>query len=306
MVARRDRISPRRKHSTPACFYGIPFRPSVLRDDFSFSGHYRRSKAFTSARALRRLYVKLFRSHVRVGRVPGGLTRAQLTQLANSLGDIESDLDNLRIQRVRAELERLGQQQEAFDTLVMELMKQPDVKLRIDQLVEHETARQLDQKTNLQADIARLQKDRGEWEDRIRREKAEHKKLRDETSKVVKAAFDKARAEGVSTLAEVAIFQALSVAGNEVKPINEPVARQSVLLAPLVIRDLAPGDKDVISMFRSLGISANVPLRLLPLAKSHTRPVSLSASKELQRGSPSRAGQEQSRTQVFWSIRRLV
>jgi hypothetical protein len=199
---------------------------------------------------------KLFKSHARVGRVPGGLTRVQLTQLANSLGDIESDLDNLRIQRVRAELERLGQQQEAFDTLVMELMKQPDVKLRIDQLVEHETARQLDQKTNLQADIARLQKDRVEWEGRIRREKAEHKKLRDETSKVVKAAFDKARAEGVSTLAEVAIFQALSVPGNEVKSVNEPVARHSVLLAPLITRDLAPGDKDVISMFRTLGISA--------------------------------------------------
>jgi hypothetical protein len=199
---------------------------------------------------------KLFRSQARVATVPGGLTRVQLTQLANSLGNLESDLDNLRIQRVRAELEHLGQQQEAFDTLVRELMKQPDVKLCIDQLVGHETARQLDQKTNLQADIARLQKDRGEWEDRIRKERAEHKKLRDETTRVVKTAFDKARAEGVSTLAEVAIFQALSAPGNEVKPTNEPVARHSVLLAPLVARDLAPGDKDVISMFRSLGISA--------------------------------------------------
>jgi hypothetical protein len=198
---------------------------------------------------------KIFRPHIGVGKAPGGLTRAHLTELSRSLDDIESDLDKLRIQRIKAELEHLAQQQEAFDSLVTELMKQPDVKQRIDQLVEHETARQLDQKTNLQADIARLQKERGEWEDRIRREKAEHKKLRDETSRVVKAAFDKARAEGVSTLAEVAIFQALSGAVSEVKPITEAVARHSVLLAPLVIRDLAPGDKDVISMLRSLGIS---------------------------------------------------
>jgi hypothetical protein len=198
---------------------------------------------------------KLFRPHVGVGKVFAGLTRVQLTQLANSIGDIESSIDNLRIQRVRSELERLGQQQEAFETLVKELINHPDVKLRIDQLVKHETARQLDQKTSLQADIARLQKERGEWEDRIRREKAEHKKLRDETSKVVKAAFDKARAEGVSTLAEVEIFQALSRPVSEVKPRTEAVARHSVLLAPLVIRDLAPGDKDVISMLRSLGIS---------------------------------------------------
>src|SRR5438034_9497252 len=95
----------------------------------------------------------------------------------------------------------------------------------------------LEQKTKSQANINRLQKEREEWEDRIRREKADHKKLRDETSKVVKAAFDKARAEGVSTLAELAIFQALSVPANEVRPITEPVARPSVFLAPLATRD---------------------------------------------------------------------
>lgn len=198
---------------------------------------------------------KLFRSQVREGKVPGGLTRVQLTQLAKSLGDFESGLASLRIQRVRAELERLGQQQEAFDTLIVELMKQPEVKRRIDQRVEEETTRQLDQKINLQADVARLAKERGQWEERIRKEKADHKKLSDETTRVVKVAFDKARAEGVSTLADIAIFQALSVPANEVRPITEPVSRHSVLLAPLVIRGLVPGDKDVISMLRSLGVS---------------------------------------------------
>ena len=184
-----------------------------------------------------------------------GLTRVQLTELSKSLGDIESGLDNLRIQRIKAELEHLGQQQEAVDTLTIELMKQPTVKQRIDQLVENEAMKQLDKKTSLQADIARLQKERGEWEDRIRKERVEHRKLRDETSKVVTAAFEKARAEGVSTLAEVAVFQALSVPAKELSPITDPLARRLSSLAPVGIRALQAGDKDVISMFRSLGIS---------------------------------------------------
>jgi hypothetical protein len=198
---------------------------------------------------------KLFRAHIAVGKGPGPLTRAQVTELSRSLDDFEPNLENLRIQRIKAELENLAQHQEAFESVVTELTKQPDVKQRIDNLVEQEAARRLDQKTNLQAEIARLQKERADWEDRIRKEKIEHRKLRDETSKVVKAAFDKARAEGVSTLAEVAIFQALSVPAKELSPITNPFARQVSSLAPLVTRPLQTSDRDVVSILRSLGIS---------------------------------------------------
>ncbi len=199
---------------------------------------------------------KLFKAHTGVGKGFGSLTRVQLAELSRSLDDIESDVENLRIHRIKAELERLEQQQEAFESVVTELMKQPDIKQRIDQLVELETRRQLDQKTSLQAEIATLQKERRDWEDRTRKEKAEHRKLSDETAKVVKAAFDKARAEGVSTLAEVAIFQALSAPTKERTPITDPLALQSRSLAPILIRALQPGDRDLLSMFRSLGLSS--------------------------------------------------
>lgn len=197
---------------------------------------------------------KLFRTHIRAGRTAGGLTRAQLRELAQSLDLGQTSLDALRIQRIKAELERLGEQQEALEALVTELQNSPSVKQRIEEVVEEEVARQLLQKNTIQADINRLQKERGEWEGRINKQQAEHRKLRDETSKVVKAAFEKARAEGVSTLAELAIFQALSGPANVPEGTAQPPAPRWGSIAQPIVRDLVPADRGLISILRSFGV----------------------------------------------------
>lgn len=190
---------------------------------------------------------KLFRSHLRAEKTAGGLTRAQLRELAQSLGSKDAGLDALRIHRIKVELERLEEQVEALDALVVELMNHPSVKQRIDKHIEEEASKQLSHKNTLQADISRLREERGEWEERIRKQREEHRKVRDETVKVVKAAFEKARAEGVSTLADLAVFQALSA------PATVPL---SAGIAQPIVRDLTPTDQDVISMLRSLGVPA--------------------------------------------------
>lgn len=198
---------------------------------------------------------KLFRPFVRGAKGdPGRLTRAQLSELAESLGSGETGLDMLRIQRIKGELGRLGEHGEALEALVSTLMDHPIVKTRIDELVQQEAAKLLEQKNSLRTDILRLQKERAEWEGRIRKLEEEHHKVGDETSKVVKAAFEKARTQGVARLAEVAIFQALSTPQNVPLSTTASLPVRSASIAQPNVRDLAPSDRDVISTLRTLGV----------------------------------------------------
>lgn len=190
------------------------------------------------------------------GKATGGLTKAQLSYLAQSLGSVEAELDALRVQRVKAQLERLGEQHEALNALVDELINHTSVKKRIDQLVEKEASRQLEHKNSLQADINRLQKERGEWEERVRKQRDEYRKLPDGISKAVKAAFEKARADGLSTLAELAIFKALLEPAQRPNTIIEARAGRSGSLAQPTVRDLAPTGGEAVTILRALGVSA--------------------------------------------------
>lgn len=197
---------------------------------------------------------KLFRTHIGAGRTAGGLTRVQLRELARTLDLGQTSHDALRIQRVKAEIERLGEQQEALDLLVTELQDSPSVRKRIEEIVGQEVAKKLLQKNELHSDIDRLQGERAAWEARINRRQAEHRRLREETSKVVKAAFEKARAEGVSTLAELAIFQALSApANNSEGSAHSPAQRWGSIAQPTV-RELVPADRGLVAVLGSLGV----------------------------------------------------
>ena len=199
---------------------------------------------------------KLFRPHLGGGNTIGGITKAQLRELAESLDSAESGLDVLRVQRVRMEIERLQEQQEAFVSLVEELMIHPTISPRIDQLVSEEAAKRIAQKNSVEAEISRLKKERGEWEERIRKQQAEHQRLSSRTSKVVKAAFEKARIEGVSALGEVAVFQSLLTQTSFPSSSSEMSPPTSAAIAShLAVRDLAPSGRDLVSTLRSLGVS---------------------------------------------------
>jgi hypothetical protein len=199
---------------------------------------------------------KLFRSLVGSEKVAGGLTKAQLSYLAQSLGSVGAELDALRVQRIKSQLERLGEQREALDALVDVLMNHASVQQRINQLVEQEASTRLERKGSLQTDIIRLQKDRGEWEDRVRKQREEYRKLPDGIAKAIKAAFEKARANGLSTLAEVAIFQALSVPAQTPGTVSEVRAGLSGSFAQPTVRDLMPTGGAVVTTLRALGVSA--------------------------------------------------
>src|SRR6266567_1822173 len=81
--------------------------------------------------------------------------------------------------------------------------------------------------------------------------KEEHRKLREDTSKVVRAAFEKARTDGVATLAELAIFQELTGPGaSRSEGLNRPMSP----FQPTV-KELAKSKQDAVSVLRSLGVA---------------------------------------------------
>lgn len=144
------------------------------------------------------------------GKLPGGITRAQIRDLSQFLDSTDHVVDVLRIQRLKAELGALAANEEALTELISALQGLPEIKSRVDDMVEKEVAKKMGERTDLQSEIAKLKGQRDEWDGLVRKQQSEHKKLREETSNLVKAAFQRAKNESIATLADVAIFQALS------------------------------------------------------------------------------------------------
>jgi hypothetical protein len=207
----------------------------------------------TLASAVRRL----LRPRVGSGKVAGTLTKSQLGNLVQSLGSLETGLDALRAQRVRGQLEHLGEQHEALDALVDELMNHPNVRQRIDELVERQASELLDRKGKLQTDVARLQKERDDWEERLRKQRDEYRKFPNAISKAVKTAFAKARGDGMAALADVAVFQGLSALAEETDPGGERHAVRQGSLAQPAVRELKPSSDEAAAVLRAFGVPAH-------------------------------------------------
>ena len=207
----------------------------------------------------------LFRNKAGIG-TAAGLTKTQLRDLTRSIADAEGSLTGQRIERISAELVRLADQPEALEILVEQVSQRPEVRLRIDQAVELEVAKKLSVRTELEGEIARLQKERAAWEDRVRKQRDEHKKLRDETTKVVRGAFDRALNEGVpNLLAEVAIFQTLIP---NAAPAVAPTSVTSLgSLRPLQ-RELVGTREDPVAALRKFGILKQPATAFVTLAKA--------------------------------------
>jgi len=196
---------------------------------------------------------KLLRTHIGAGnRSSLGLTKAQLSELVQILRSNEAHLSASRLQRIQTELNRIDQNKEALEALVQELLPHPSLKHRIQELVQEEANRQTANKSQVQGEIARLQKERTDWEDRVRKQKEEHRKLREDTSKVVKAAFEKARTDGVATLAELAIFQELTAPSGQR---SAEGVRFGANFQP-ILRPLTKSATQVANVLQALGISS--------------------------------------------------
>lgn len=186
---------------------------------------------------------RLLRPLIGAGKGLAGITKGQVSELVHYIESGSSDLSAQRIQRVRAELSAIDQRQDALQALIQELFLHPTIKLRVDELVQEAANKLAGEKTQLQNDIARLKKEREEWEQKIQVERDQHKKLRDNTLKVVKAAFEKARSDGIGTLAELAIFQEL---GGKERPLS--------IGANATIKEFAKAPGDAVGLLAEFGV----------------------------------------------------
>ena len=175
------------------------------------------------------------------------LTKSQISDLVEYFESHEADLTASRLERIRAEFGLLEQNNEASEALVQELLGHPQIKQRVDALVRDAAERILQEKTEIQADIVRLRKERDEWEQRVQKQKDEHKRLRDETTRIVRAAFEKARTESIGTLAELAVFQELT--GTKSEDAGSAVFRPAV-------REFNRSEKLAHTVLQEAGVSA--------------------------------------------------
>jgi hypothetical protein len=173
------------------------------------------------------------------GKVPGGLTKAQVRDLSQYLDSEVLGVDRRRVERIRQELDGLDRYADELGSLTEELLAHPTVVARIESAVQESVAQRLREKRDLQTEIARLTKDRADWEERVKKQQAEHRKLRDETTQIVRSAFERARDDGVSALAQVAIFQAIQGQPNDRPPSAPAVIERRRVWHP---RDHSSGD----------------------------------------------------------------
>lgn len=151
----------------------------------------------------------LFRSRNAIG--PLSLSKSQIRELANSLSGAETSLSSQRINRLEGALHRLEHEREAFDAAIAHIQTLPETEARVQEYVQSQASSRLLAKSEVEAEIARLQRERLELDVKLAKQREDLKKLKDDTARTVKLAFDKARSDGLTKLlADVAIFEGVS------------------------------------------------------------------------------------------------
>jgi hypothetical protein len=136
-------------------------------------------------------------------------TRAQARRLQEIITSGEVQLNIERANRIRAELDLLGQQDELVGLLLESAMQQPEVTNRINVLVEKEVSSQLTKKAHLRAEIEKLEKHLADLLERKLLEEKKQKSLAPAVSKAIRQSFEKAKNHGIEALGESVVFQAL-------------------------------------------------------------------------------------------------
>ena len=200
---------------------------------------------------------KLFKHRNEEEKSTDRVSKSQLSNLIRSLSSFDTELDNFRIHRIKTQLDELMEKEEAFDTLLQELMNLQLIKQRVDELIEQKAEKQFSEKNNLQAEVNRLQKEQKAWSERIRKQSEEFRKLPDNVSKAVKTAFDKVRSDGLSTIGELAVFKALFEVVSYTNT-NSDAVNSNLVINPHqpIMRDLLIDCDDDVSTLKKFGVSS--------------------------------------------------
>lgn len=153
-------------------------------------------------------------------------TKALTRKLQDLIASGKPKLSLDRAARLRAELAAIDEHEGAMSALLAEMMRDPRIGAQIDNLVQARVDVLVEQKEQLRNDVQQLEKKRSELLEQRRQMESEQKAIPPEIAKSIRGAFDKARADVVGTLGEIAVFKTLMDELVE-QPAQPPVRRDA-------------------------------------------------------------------------------
>lgn len=187
-------------------------------------------------------------------------TSAQIRKLQEMLASGEARLNAARSARLRGELDAIEEHEEAMAVLLEEVMRNPKIEARVDELVKERVDALVSKKEQLSNSVEQLERQHAELVEQQRREEKEQKAIAPSVAKAIRGAFDKARRDALGTLGQVAVFKALidelverPVAA--VADLSTPLMRAGAMGTAITIRTVNGGSASVIETLRFLGVT---------------------------------------------------
>lgn len=189
-------------------------------------------------------------------------TRALTKKLQDLIASGKPKLRSERAARLRAELDTIESHEGAMSTLVDEVMRDPRIGAQVDKLVQVKVDALVAQKEQLRKSVQQLEQKQAELLEQRRQAEKEQKAVAPAVAKAIRGAFDKARADALGTLGEVAVFKTLMDELIERSPPRPVVETTSPRSRPAdsrdgasIVRSSIAGGRPMAEMLRALGVT---------------------------------------------------
>lgn len=144
-----------------------------------------------------------------LGQSPDRPTRAQIKRLQELLASEELQMNASRAERLRHELAFIDQHEGALEVLMESVMADGRVKSEIERRIQEEVQTQVVKKDSLRTELVKIEAQLAIAKDKLAEHERQERKLSPAVAKAIRSSFDKAKANAVDTLGEVAVFKAL-------------------------------------------------------------------------------------------------
>jgi hypothetical protein len=141
---------------------------------------------------------------------PGTLTKAAQRRIQELIANGGARLNATRLDRLREEIEHVFEHEGAVNVLLERAMQHESVKTAIDSQVATEVQKRVDHNAALRSEREKLEKQLSDLAEKVRSHERQQKAMVPGLSGALKEAFKKAREDGLGTLAQVAVYQALA------------------------------------------------------------------------------------------------
>ena len=150
---------------------------------------------------------KVLKSHIEQETFPE-LTKRHIQQLCQKVEyEVETKIVSARLERVHKELDRLADQREVAREIVSELLNVSSVRKEVEEAKDKIVSDFKQSKADLAGELEKLRSQRDAVVKEIAQKKEDVKRQSAEVVKSVKRAFETAKAAGVDSLGQVALFQ---------------------------------------------------------------------------------------------------